>query len=567
MGDEVKTGLVVTLKDNASSGLKSFGKSAKTSLDGVRGSAAKAADSFKMVGEMATGLNQGLELAKKGWEAFRLVVIDTIAKSLEFRDANDAAAKQINDFVKSTDTLRARLGDALIPVVQAAIDAFSSAGDGIEDWVVSNQKLIGSTLVSWISTIADILVTGIAAGSHMVVQIWNGWLMVIDSVKLGVNKFFEGLLTGASAAIEAMRWLARATGQDGLAASLSAATSAVSGLSAAFAASGDEAAAGIAETAKQLDEQESKIADIAHALHQGIGEFGVAAERRLAEAVIGTNTKLEDQLRLQQEAAEAEKVRQDSAIKFIDAVSVKRQAAIDNELAKRQMQIKLADDLATQEEERLKTQIEENTQLANTIAGPVVNAMAQAASGAGSFEDAMVGAIGQVIEAVMKQALTFIVAKAAGAAASSYSSAVEELGWPWGLVIGAGAAATAFAAVSAMKSKVKKFARGGLVTGGQPGSDSVPSLLTPGELVLPVGLTRALFSVAGKRPPQESNMFASGGMVPAASGAGGVTVNMVVQNQSLAMPSPADAQRLVMRLKRPLETAVRDRRIDLVRGR
>lgn len=61
----------------------------------------------------------------------------------------------------------------------------------------------------------------------------------------------------------------------------------------------------------------------------------------------------------------------------------------------------------------------------------------------------------------------------------------------------------------------KKFAEGGEVKGGTPGRDSVPAMLTPGEVVLPVDVVKGLQGVL--RGPPGGPGFAKGGMV----GAGG----------------------------------------------
>lgn len=55
----------------------------------------------------------------------------------------------------------------------------------------------------------------------------------------------------------------------------------------------------------------------------------------------------------------------------------------------------------------------------------------------------------------------------------------------------------------------KRFAEGGFVTGGQPGRDSVPALLMPGEYVLP----KRVVDVIRTASPNMSGRFASGGLV------------------------------------------------------
>jgi len=64
---------------------------------------------------------------------------------------------------------------------------------------------------------------------------------------------------------------------------------------------------------------------------------------------------------------------------------------------------------------------------------------------------------------------------------------------------------------------VQGFNKGGLVTGGKPGEDSVPAMLTPGEFVLPRETVDDIRSGRGPRRPSSAPGrvgFAQGGMVP-----------------------------------------------------
>lgn len=134
---------------------------------------------------------------------------------------------------------------------------------------------------------------------------------------------------------------------------------------------------------------------------------------------------------------------------------------------------------------------------------------------------------------------TVAAANAAGAATSAAAKASEATAnvTATAAEAGAGAAASqagipivgpvlALAAMAAMVvavlglTKMIKFASGGPVMGGTPGSDSVPALLTPDEYVLPVNVVRAIrasgsvpdsviAAIVGGRPPP--SMLARGG--------------------------------------------------------
>ncbi len=135
------------------------------------------------------------------------------------------------------------------------------------------------------------------------------------------------------------------------------------------------------------------------------------------------------------------------------------------------------------------------------IAGAALGATLQSAAGAfdqlaaGTITvgQAYVQVVNSVLDAVQQAAIGIIIAEAMKAAAASLSA---HAGIPFvGLAIGTAVAATALSAVMAYAGRVKErpagFAHGGLVTGGRTGHDSVPAMLTPGEVVIPADVVRA----------------------------------------------------------------------------
>ena len=157
-----------------------------------------------------------------------------------------------------------------------------------------------------------------------------------------------------------------------------------------------------------------------------------------------------------------------------------------------------------------------------------------------------------VVATVFEAATNIILAMAAEAAAIAFA----KNSWIPGIGIAMGAASAA-AALGIVKGYLTEFGQGGLV-GGVGSSDTVPAMLTPGELVIPKGLTSELMAVMklGMRTKGVIAMlgdatrgvsplgmgFQSGGIVPEVSprgrsGApplGGVTVNI---NQASVVPT------------------------------
>lgn len=114
--------------------------------------------------------------------------------------------------------------------------------------------------------------------------------------------------------------------------------------------------------------------------------------------------------------------------------------------------------------------------------------------------------------AAISTANTKIAADTSTAASGALSA---HAGIPFvGLAIGLAAAAAIIAAIIGFK----KFNRGGIVTDGRDGVDTVPALLSRGEMVLDAETTRRVLRVAGRSSAAPIQRFADGGVVSAQSG-------------------------------------------------
>ena len=83
----------------------------------------------------------------------------------------------------------------------------------------------------------------------------------------------------------------------------------------------------------------------------------------------------------------------------------------------------------------------------------------------------------------------------------------------------------------------QRLSRGGLVSGGTPGTDSVSALLMPGEFVLPKS---TVDSIRQGKPPPTPGRYATGGMVTAG---GGAQIVFAPSIQTLALPTSVQNQR------------------------
>ena len=113
---------------------------------------------------------------------------------------------------------------------------------------------------------------------------------------------------------------------------------------------------------------------------------------------------------------------------------------------------------------------------------------------------------------------------------------------PWGFLLAGAAIAGFIGMIVALVSSIKGFNKGGLVTGGSPGRDSVPAMLTPGEFVLTKSTVDSIRKGAAPRRP---GFFANGGMVTAMGGmsGAGTVIQFAPTIQTIALPNAAQNQR------------------------
>ena len=155
---------------------------------------------------------------------------------------------------------------------------------------------------------------------------------------------------------------------------------------------------------------------------------------------------------------------------------------------------------------------------------------------------------GRATESAMKQGLKSsadqvigfaeqkVMAMGAEAAAKVFSDNVMSLGVV-GILTGS---ALAGVVLSAFRGLLK-LNKGGLITDGQVGVDSVPALLSKGEMVLPKPIVDDILKLSGKHSPTTPARFNDGGIVSAPSVQQGGNVSMNIS--TLGLPNRAAARR------------------------
>lgn len=142
--------------------------------------------------------------------------------------------------------------------------------------------------------------------------------------------------------------------------------------------------------------------------------------------------------------------------------------------------------------------------------------------------------------AVIQAATTAVTANATSAAAGAASAVA---GIPIvGPVLAVAAMATIFAVVRGL---LTNLAEGGLITGGTPGRDSVPAMLMPGELVLPVPVVRSIAKTMGMSSGgQVAPLHLQGGGVVSPAAQVSPVAPVTIQFQSLIPPDRTEFARI-----------------------
>lgn len=171
--------ITVFLKDLASDAMGKVGASAKKAQKIVAKFGSVGGAALNKFAVAATGLNQGLELFKKGVEVFRAFT----EKSREYRDEND---KLIASFDKNNEligSLAARIGDVLINAFNAAVTALKPLIKSARDFFVENQKIIGLKLVEYFRDFALLMVGGVAKSIVGVTRIVTFFALAWEALK------------------------------------------------------------------------------------------------------------------------------------------------------------------------------------------------------------------------------------------------------------------------------------------------------------------------------------------------------------------------------------------------
>jgi len=494
--------VTITATDKASGPLAKIAKAAKGAQSVVAKFGAVGGAALRGFAVATTGLNQGLELFKKGVEVFRAFT----DKSREYRDENDKLIKSFDESNNLIGSLAARVGDVLINAFNAAIKAMTPLIKSFRTFLVTNQKLIGLKLIEYFRDFALLMTTGVAKSIVGVTRIVTFFALAWEAVKLAVNKSFQLLLNGVGMIIEGYANIASYIPGVGekISKGMMKAAEGARALGDEFAESGETAKKEIESLLTEQELLEQQIGKVEKTIKNGIGKVAVAAMSGLTDASAGSNEKLGET---------AEKVGETTKeVKKLDT-------AIDETHAK---SIAMAQGLAG---------------LYDTIGTSFGQTFTALITGAEKSGEVFTKFIGESLQATIQLARNSIISAQLTAIANSAAGA--SFGGPLAII---GVTSIVAAIFETLLAKLPGMAEGGMVRGGRSGQDSVPALLMPGEYVMNVNQVEAMRQMFSNMDGvNSSGRFANGGTVGPGPSLGGVNITI----RSEALPNKTEVAKYV----------------------
>jgi hypothetical protein len=293
-----KHGVAIELTENVKSSLAQAGAAAKKAGKDVEAFAETSKSGFETVGLAVTAFNAAIEIGQKAMALYEQTIGTVVEASLKFRRIGDDTLAWFEESRRESELLRARIGDALIPVFRGFSEALKGSGDSMADLIAKNQKLIGSKLVGWISSVGRALIVGILRPIGLIAKGFSFLTDTISFVEVVVNEFFRGLTMMVSGTLRAMESLSSVFGRTLASDQFAEAASAVEFFGSTFAESANKALDGTAGTREETNKLLESLEDIEAAALTALDKGVAGAMERVKNATTGANSTLEEQAAL-----------------------------------------------------------------------------------------------------------------------------------------------------------------------------------------------------------------------------------------------------------------------------
>jgi len=488
--------IALSMRDGASKALKGVGKMAGSTMKSVQKLGSVGSAALKGFAMAATGLNQSIELFKKGAEVFRMFT----DKAREYRGEND---ELIKSFDKSNDlvgSLAARIGDTLIVVFNALIASLGPTIQAFENFLDVNRRIISLQIIEFLETFASVTVNVVGKAMIYGSRVVAGFQLVFETLFTVVTNTVEGIVKGMAFLVEKVGEFA----------------SILPGV-------GDD-------IMKFTDEVAVSMFNMADGTGQSIEDMSknmatiIEDSERLEFQIGNVTTKIQGFVRTTAETARTKVLP--------GALGGVRK--LNQELDK-------TPEKAAKANESLKEFEITQESIAN-VAGSLTASMgtmfASLSAGGEQAQAALSTALTDMLTSIVSFVEQAVIASQI--MAMSQSGAAASFGGPVAIIAATALVAAFFKGLISQIPETQSFASGGMVRGGVRGRDSVPALLMPGEYVMNTDQVDAMRSMFSNMDGVNSTgRFANGGTVGGRGG--GVTVNV-----STAVPlSKAELTRYV----------------------
>jgi hypothetical protein len=500
---EERVGIFIEVFDKASSVLKGIGAAGKTGLDAVRSASERAGNALKTVGMAATFLNQGLELAKKGWELFRMAVVDNIAAMVEYRGEQDVISKRFAAMADDAKFTRAVIADLLTPAILGLSDAFQEAGNSIVDYINVNRRLIATNIIEFLAETARLLTAGVGEAVIWVSRAVSGLIEMWNLLKAAIETAVAGALQGVERLLSGLGAVAAWANRRELATAMEETAATVQLLGDTFSQSADENIEKMKEQVAAQAALEKGVRSVQATVIDFVDNNAVPAMLRWADSWDGVRRKAADTEEAVVKTAKESK----SAIEAVITATSNWGQVIGNTL-----------------------------QSFTTGMGAAFGKMITDSENAGiHFQNA-------VIDAVTASIMAYA---SAGAAASAAANAgIPGIGWIAALAAGAAVSAAIKELVADVPAKAQA---GGILGGMRTGRDSALAAVMPGvERVLSPRQTTAFEKMVESLDRGRGT-------------GGGNMVSIQANIQALDVGEPELKKRVLLSLGREMEELVQDR--------
>ncbi len=294
MAKKTKLPLIVTLLDRTKRGAAAIGKGFKRIGQAGADAGEAAKEGFEAAAIGLTGVNSALEIGKKVWETYNLLIEKTVTVALEHRDALDQQRHDYEALQKRVVMTQAALGDLLIPVILGVADAVDETTGPWNEYLEKNREVISVGIIEFLQETAELLTNGVATGIKWVSRGWTGMKVVVAGSMAAVAEWGALTFKVYDKIIGAAQRVANAMGMDSVSDKLGGVREVLDGMRKDAEAFSDHQMGEIEDSIEAQTQLEGKIHKVRKAFQDGIGKAAGAALERVSQGIRKVNPLAED---------------------------------------------------------------------------------------------------------------------------------------------------------------------------------------------------------------------------------------------------------------------------------